>query len=222
MGKFDEIRRIMKDFKGDVDGLANRKIEEIETAKARLNPTALKEELASLDAEYGKHFEFTRNMYREKLAAAVADRRRGNANKYIKGYFDFDLLNKMNIISQSEVQLTEDELASFCKDAMKSRSEFCVRKVQLMAEQNGFRLNVPSEAKANAVLDEVAKTASEVIDKFTGELTGKENGGTGRDGTSMKIRVHAEGTFLNRYEQQYEKETVEDVRISRISKQGFP
>lgn len=75
--------------------------------------------------------------------------------------------------------------------------------------------------KANAVLDEVAKTASEVIDKFTGELTGKENGGTGRDGTSMKIRVHAEGTFLNRYEQQYEKETVEDVRISRISKQGF-
>lgn len=30
-----------------------------------------------------------------------------------------------------------------------------------------------------------------------------------------------EGTFLNRYEQQYEKETVEDVRISRISKQGF-
>lgn len=86
MGKFDEIRRIMKDFKGDVDGLANRKIEEIETAKARLNPTALKEELASLDAEYGKHFEFTRNMYREKLAAAVADRRRGNANKYIKGY----------------------------------------------------------------------------------------------------------------------------------------
>lgn len=23
MGKFDEIRRIMKDFKGDVDGLAN-------------------------------------------------------------------------------------------------------------------------------------------------------------------------------------------------------
>ena len=59
MGKFDEIRRIMKDFKGDVDGLANRKIEEIETAKARLNPTALKEELASLDAEYGKHFEFT-------------------------------------------------------------------------------------------------------------------------------------------------------------------
>ena len=221
MGKFDEIRRIMKDFKGDVDGLANRKIEEIETAKARLNPTALKEELASLDAEYGKHFEFTRNMYREKLAAAVADRRRGNANKYIKGYFDFDLLNKMNIISQSEVQLTEDELASFCKDAMKSRSEFCVRKVQLMAEQNGFRLNVPSEAKANAVLDEVVKTASEVIDKFTGELTGKENGGTGRDGTSMKIRVHAEGTFLNRYEQQYEKETVEDVRISRISKQGF-
>ena len=221
MGKFDEIRKIMKEFKEDMDGLVNRKIEEVETAKARLNPTALREELASLDAEYSGHFKFTRDRYREQLNDAIADRRKGNANKYIKGYIDFDLLNKMNIISQSGVQLTEDELSDFCKSAMKSRSDFCIRKIQLMADQNGFRLNVPSEAKANAVLDEAAKTASEVIDKYTGELTGKENGGTGRDGTSMKIRVHAEGTFLNRYEQQYEQETIEDIRISRISKQNF-
>lgn len=45
MAKFDEIRKIMKDFKQDIDGLANRKIEEMDTAKARLNPTALQEEL---------------------------------------------------------------------------------------------------------------------------------------------------------------------------------
>lgn len=221
MGRFDEIRRIMREFKEDMDGLANRKIEEVDTAKARLNPQALREELASLDTEYAGHFKFTRDRYREQLNDAIADRKRGNANKFLAGYFDYDLLNKMNIISQSEVQLTEDELASFCKDAMKSRSEFCVRKVQLMAAQNGFRLDVPSEAKANSVLDEVASIAGEVIDKYTGQLTGMENGGTGRDGTSMKIRVHAEGTFLNRYEQQYEKETIEDVRISRISKQNF-
>ena len=41
MAKFDEIRKIMKDFKQDIDGLANRKLEEIDTAKARLNLTAL-------------------------------------------------------------------------------------------------------------------------------------------------------------------------------------
>lgn len=221
MGKFDEIKKIMKDFKSDMDSLANRKVEEIETAKARLNPTALREELASLDAEYSEHFKFDRDRYRQQLNDAVADRRRGNANKYTKGYIDYDLLDKMNIISQSGVQLTEDELSDFCKSAMKSRSDFLIRKVQLMADQNGFRLDVPSEAKANSVLDEVASVAGEVIDKYTGQLTGMENGGTGRDGTSMMIRVHAEGTFLNRYEQQYEQETIEDIRVSRISKQNF-
>lgn len=33
MAKFDEIRKIIKDFKQDIDGLANRKLEEIDTAR---------------------------------------------------------------------------------------------------------------------------------------------------------------------------------------------
>ena len=155
MGKFDEIKKVMKDFKEDMDGLVSRKIEETDTAKSRLNPTALKEELASLDAEYDSHFKHTRERYKEQLNDAIADRRKGNANKYIRGYIDYDLLNKMNIISQSCVELTEPELEDFCKAAMKSRSEFCVRKCQLMAKDNHFNLEVPSEAKANSVLDEM-------------------------------------------------------------------
>lgn len=131
MAKFDEIRKIMKEFKGDMDSLANNKINEEQTARARLNPTALEEELASLDAEYDGHFKSTRNRYKERLNEAIADRRKGNSNKYATGFIDFDLLNKMNIISQSGVGLTEPELADFCKAAMKSRSEFCVRKCQL-------------------------------------------------------------------------------------------
>lgn len=87
MRKFDEIRKVMKDFKEDMDGLVSRKIEETDTAKARLNPTALKEELRSLDAEYGKHFEFTRNIYKEKLEDAIADRRKGNVNKIHIGLY---------------------------------------------------------------------------------------------------------------------------------------
>lgn len=220
MGKFDEIRKVMKDFKADMDGLVSRKIEETDTAKARLNPTALKEELRSLDAEYGKHFEFTRNMYKEKLNDAITDKRKGNANKYITGYIDYDLLNKMNIISQSGVQLEEAELADFCKEAMKSRSEFCVRKVQLMAKANHFSLAVPSEAKANSVLDKVSRTANNVIGEYTGKLTGCDRG-NGSDGHSMMIKVEACGHFLDRFEQQYERETVEDIKISRVSKERF-
>ena len=220
MAKFDEIRKIMKEFKQDMDGLANNKINEEQTAKARLNPTALKEKLKSLDTEYNRHFKLTRNMYKERLNDAIADRRKGNTNKYIMGYIDYDLLNKMNIISQSGVELTEPELADFCKAAMKSRSEFCVRKCELMAKDNHFRLNVPSEAKANSVLDEVAKIAGEVIADYTGALTGRDRG-DGSDGRSMTLKVNSSGVFLNRYEKMYEKETIEDIQISRMSQKNF-
>lgn len=115
MGKFDEIRKIMKEFKGDMDSLASNKINEEQTARARLNPTALEEELTSLAAEYDGHFKSTRNRYKERLNEAIADRRKGNSNKYATGYIDYDLLNKLNIISQSGVELTELELADFCK-----------------------------------------------------------------------------------------------------------
>lgn len=221
MGKFDEIRKIMKEFKGDMDSLASNKINEEQTARARLNPTALEEKLTSLAAEYDGHFKSTRNRYKERLNEAIADRRKGNSNKYATGYIDYDLLNKLNIISQSGVELTELELADFCKAAMKSRSEFCVRKCQLMAKDNHFNLEVPSEAKANSVLDEVEKIADKVISQYTGKLTGLEKGYFGNDGESMSIKVYAEGTFLNNYERQYEKQTIEDVRISHISKEDF-
>lgn len=221
MGKFDEIRKIMKEFKSDMDSLASNKINEEQTARARLNPTALEEELTSLDAEYDGHFKSTRNRYKERLNEAITDRRKGNANKYIRGYIDYDLLNKMNIISQSGVELTEAELSDFCREAMRSRSEFCIRKCQLMAKDNHFNLEVPSEAKANNVLDEVEKIANKVVSQYTGKLTGLEKGYFGNDGESMSIKVYAEGNFLNNYERQYEKQTIEDIRISYISKENY-
>lgn len=82
MGKFDEIRKIMKEFKGDMDSLASNKINEEQTARARLNPTALEEELTSLAAEYDGHFKSTRNRYKERLNEAIADRRKGNSKPY--------------------------------------------------------------------------------------------------------------------------------------------
>jgi len=197
MGKFDEIRKIMKEFKEDMDSLANNKINEEQTARARLNPTALEEELASLDAEYDGHFKSTRNRYKERLNEVITDRRKGNANKYIRGYIDYDLLDKMNIISQSGVELTEAELVDFCKAAMKSRSEFCVRKCQLMAKDNHFNLEVPSEAKANNVLDEVEKIANKTISQYAGKLTGLEKGHFGNDGESMSIKVYGLNEKVN-------------------------
>ena len=76
-----------------------------------------------------------------QLDEATAGMRKKNSGKYRENYIDFDLLGKLNVITQSGVQLTSAELEVFTKDAMVSRSSFCVRKVQDMARNNGFELS---------------------------------------------------------------------------------
>lgn len=221
MGKFDEIRTLLKQFKTDIDSLANNKMKEVARAKDRLNERALKEELASLDAEYEKHFKSTYKMYHERINEAISDRRISNADKYLPGHIDLVLLDKLNIISQSGVQLEESEITAFCKEAMKSRSMFCVRKVEKMAADNNFKMNVPNEEKANETLDTVQKQINKVLYEYRGALTGTENGRNGCDGNSMMIKVLAEGTFLDRLEKEYEGKCIEDIQISRISQKNF-
>ena len=221
MGKFDGIKTLLKQFKADTDSLANNKMKEVAKAKDRLNERALKEELASLDAEYDKHFKATCKMYSERINDAISDRRISNADKYLPGHIDLVLLDKLNIISQSGVQLEESEITAFCKEAMKSRSMFCVRKVEKMAVDNNFKLNVPNEEKANETLDAAQKQINKVLYEYRGALTGTENGRNGSDGNSMMINVLASGTFLNRLEKEYEGKCIEDIQISRISQKNF-
>lgn len=221
MGKFDGIKTLLKQFKADTDSLANNKMKEVAKAKDRLNERALKEELASLDAEYDKHFKATCKMYSERINDAISDRRISNADKYLPGHIDLVLLDKLNIISQSGVQLEESEITAFCKEAMKSRSMFCVRKVEKMAVDNNFKLNVPNEEKANETLDAAQKQINKVLHAYRGVLTGTENGRNGNDGNSMMIKVLASGTFLNRLEKEYEGKCIEDIQISRISQKNF-
>ena len=221
MGRFDEIKTLLKQFKTDTDSLANNKMREVAKAKDRLNERALKEEISTLDAEYNKHFEMTCNMYRERIKDAINDRRVSNADKYLPGHIDLVLLEKLNIISQSGVQLEESEITAFCKEAMKSRSAFCIRKVEKMAVDNNFKLNVPNEEKANETLDTVQKQINKVLYEYRGALTGTDNGRNGCDGNSMMIKVLAEGTFLDRLEKEYESKCIEDIQISRISQKNF-
>lgn len=221
MGKFDEIRTLLKQFKTDIDSLANNKMKEVARAKDRLNERALKEELASLDAEYDKHFKSTCSMYSERINDAISDRRTSNADKYLPGHIDLVLLDKLNIISRSGVQLEESEITAFCKEAMKSRSMFCVRKVKKMASDNNFKLNVPDEEKANETLDTVQKQINKVLYEYRGALTGTDNGRNGCDGNSMMIKVLAEGTFLDRLEKEYEGRCIEEIKIEKLDKKSY-
>ena len=135
--------------------------------------------------------------------------------KYKENYIDYDLLEKLSIIARSGVQLTSAELESFTKDAMTSRSSFCVRKCELMAKQSGFKLNVPSEEAANEVIDEVDKKIRSVIKEYSGKPNGHVTG------YYMMLTVDSSGGFIKRLEEKYEDATLEDVTITQIPKNEY-
>ena len=110
---------------------------------------------------------------------------------------------------------SEDE--AFCERALKSRSDFCVRKVVAMAKDSGFRLNVPSEQATNGVIDQTDSRLRQIIERYDGNPQFGYSGGS-RD---LSITMDAKGGFLNRKEKDYEEKMVEDISISTISQADY-
>lgn len=205
--RFDKYRNILKNFKTEVDSVINRRNDEISRAEREYNKNVLSEKVGNIRAEHSNLITAIRQKYLEQLDEATANMRSRNAGKYSANFIDFPLLEKLNIIANSGVPLTASELESLTKDAMSSRSSFCVRKCQLMAKSSGLELSVPSEEAANAVLDETDRRIREIIQEYSGKPTGRV------DGHYMAIVVWVEGTFLDALEKRYEAATVEDITI---------
>ena len=217
MRKFDTFRAILKGFKVDIEGIASRQRAEIDQATREYNKSVVGEKVQGIKSEYAGTIASVRRNYLMQLDEATAGMRKKNSGKYRENYIDFDLLGKLNVITQSGVQLTSAELEVFTKDAMVSRSSFCVRKVQDMERNNGFELKVPSEAGANLVIDEADRKVREVIEKYDGDP--KFTGSTG--GHYVSIKMNANGRFLDSLEAKYADETVEDVTITTLSKKEY-
>lgn len=215
MGRFDKYRSVLSGFRRDIEPAVARQNSEIDRANKEYNKSVLNDKISDIKSEYSGIISSIRNTYLKQLDEVTDSMRSRNSGKYRENYIDYDLLERLNIISQSGVQLTSAELEEFTRTAMTSRSFFCVRKCQQMAKDSGFSLNVPSEAAANDVIDETDKRIREVIKNYSGKPTGRV------DGYYMMLTVNASGLFIDDYEKSYENSTVEDITISCIDKADY-
>lgn len=217
MGKFDNYRTVLKDFRQEIEGLTSRKGDAISSAKSRLKESVLPDELKSISAEYAPLLESSRNRALARLDGVTASMRTRNEGKFLPGYINTDLLEKMNIIADANIQLTEAELKDIARDCMKSKSDFCCRKLLDIAEKSNFKMTLPNEFAANQVLDEAHSRIKEIIQKYDGSA--RHNNTTTADMRNVKLGVR--GTFLDKLEQQYSNSTVEDISISRLDPKEY-
>lgn len=219
MGRFDGYRSVLKGFKEEIEKLTRMRNDEIASAKSRFNASALPEELKSINAEYDGLIKAVRSNYASKLKTETATMRHKNMDKFIPNYVDDTFLTELNLVSAANIPLTQSEIEAYCERALKSRSDFCVRKVIAMAKDSGFRLNVPSEQAANDVITQTDSRLKEIIEKYDGNSSfGYGSGNIYRD---QSITMDANGVFLNGREKSYEEKMVEDISISTISQADY-
>lgn len=204
--KFDRYKEILKNCKNDLETVATRKADEVNRAKSEYNTSILQSKIDGLSTKYSTMFQSVRDKYSSQLAAATEELKRKNQN--IKDIIDYDLLAKLNIVEQSSVELSANELEQFAKDALASRSSLAVRKVQQMAHDGNMRLQMPDEKKALEIIDEVNKRCQSVITNYDGNPS--INGHT----KDVSTKIDSNGHFIDTYEKQYADVTSEDIRVT--------
>lgn len=217
MGRFDGYKSILKGCREELEKLIRMRNDEISSAKSRFNASALPEELKSINAEYDGLIKAVRSKYASKLKTETATMRHKNMDKFIPNYVDDTFLTELNLVSAANIPLTQSEVEAYCERALKSRSDFCVRKVVAMAKDSGYRLNVPSEQAANDVIDQTDRRLRQIIEQYDGN----PQFGYGNSSRDLSITMDAKGGFLDREEKSYEKKMVEDISISTISQEDY-
>lgn len=217
MGRFDNYRTLLKDFKEEFEGLSGKQSNEISSARSRFKESALPDELKSISAEYAPLLEASRQRALARLDGVTASMRTRNEGKFLPGFINTNLLEKMNIIANANIQLNEEELKDIARECMKSKSDFCCRKLLDIAEKSNYRMTLPNEYAANQVLDEAHSKIKEIIQKYDGST--QHNNTTTADMRDVKLSV--KGLFLDKLEQQYNNSTVEDITISRLDPKEY-
>lgn len=110
-------------------------------------------------------------------------------------------------------------LEAYCKRAIASRSSFCVRAVQNIAKKSEIRLTVPTEDAAIRVIDEANNRLKEIVHIYDGKfLFGDRNK---NQSLIMDAHGYEDSGFLGRLEKEYQAATLEDIKISRMSRKEF-
>ena len=205
MGRFDNYRTLLKDFKEEFEGLSGKQSNEISSARSRFKESALPDELKSISAEYAPLLEASRQRALARLDGVTASMRTRNEGKFLPGFINTNLLEKMNIIANANIQLNEEELKDIARECMN------------IAEKSNYRMTLPNEYAANQVLDEAHNKIKEIIQKYDGST--QHNNTTTADMRDVKLSV--KGLFLDKLEQQYNNSTVEDITISRLDPKEY-
>lgn len=214
MARFDSYRNLLKNFKKEIEGVYSKQSDEIEYVNKNYKPEAAGNAVKNVKAEYAPSFLAIRKNYLNKLNDVTEALKKKNSSKYIDNYVNKPFLETLNLIAAAGIPLTTSELEYYCTEAMKSRSHFCVRKVQDLAKKSNCKMTVPDEKRANEIIDKADKRISGIIHGYDGNPTfSPSNFEPLRD---TGIAMDAGGRFLDQLESEYTDTCVEDITITSI------
>lgn len=214
MARFDSYRNLLKNFKKEIEGVYSKQSDEIEYVNKNYKPEAAGNAVKNVKTEYAPSFSAIRKNYLNKLNDVTEALKKKNSSKYIDNYVNKPFLETLNLIAAAGIPLTTSELEYYCTEAMKSRSHFCVRKVQDLAKKSNCKMTVPDEKRANEIIDEADKRISGIIHGYDGSPTfSRSNFEPLRD---TGIAMDAGGRFLDQLESEYTDACVEDITITSI------
>ena len=219
MDKFKNYAEILKDFSKDMEMWKQCEADDIADAERKYNQNALPEQIKKIRSEYAKRYALVRENALTKVKNETQAIKQRNQGKFKLDFIDLELLNEINIVAASGVQMTESEVEAYCRRALASRSSFCVRATQNLAKKSGMRLDAPTEDKAVRVVDQANNRMCAIIEKYDGRF---QFGDINRD-QSIVMDAHGfgENGFLSRLEREYQNCTLEDIKITEMSRKEF-
>lgn len=219
MDKFKGLAEILKEFSDSMEKWRDCELNEVTDAKATYQKGILPKKLEEIEKTYAKRYENVRSIAATKLEMEVKALKKRNQGKFLPNHVDLTLLNEINAINASGVPLTESEIEDYCKRAFSSRSSFCVRAVMELARKSGMRLDAPTEDLAVKVIDKTNDRLKKIIEKYDGRF---QFGDINRD-QSIVMDAHGfgENGFLSRLEREYQNCTLEDIKITEMSRKEF-
>lgn len=219
MDKFKGLAEILKEFSDSMEKWRSCELDEATDAKATYQKGILPKKLEEIEKTYAKRYETVRSIAATKLEMEVKALKKRNQGKFLPNHVDLALLNEINAINASGVPLTESEIEEYCKRAFSSRSSFCVRAVMELARKSGMRLDAPTEDLAVKVIDKANDRLKKIIETYDGKFA---FGDRGKD-QSIIMDAHGftDNGFLARLEQEYQKNTLEDIKINQIDRKVY-
>lgn len=219
MDKFKNLAEILRKFSDSMEKWRDCELDEVADAKATYQKGILPKKLEEIEKTYAKRYETVRSIAATKLEMEVKALKKRNQGKFLPNHVDLALLNEINAINASGVPLTESEIEEYCKRAFSSRSSFCVRAVMELARKSGMRLDAPTENLAVKVIDKANDRLKKIIETYDGKFA---FGDRGKD-QSIIMDAHGftDNGFLARLEQEYQKNTLEDIKINQIDRKVY-